>query len=54
MKKEGDEWVFPVHLSVGKHLYKFIVDGEWIKDPLNKLWEQNEHRTDNSIVWIDK
>ena len=54
MKKEGDEWVFPVHLSVGKHLYKFIVDGEWIKDPSNKLWEQNEHSTGNSILWVDK
>lgn len=54
MKKVGDEWVFPVHLSVGKHLYKFIVDGEWIKDPYNKLWEGNEFNTGNSIVWIDK
>ena len=54
MKKEGDEWVFPVHLSIGKHLYKFIVDGEWIRDPNNRLWEQNEHATGNSIVWVDK
>ena len=54
MTSSGDEWVFPVRLSVGKHLYKFIVDGEWIKDPQNKLWEQNEHGTGNSIVWIDK
>jgi hypothetical protein len=54
MTKAGDEWVFPVHLSVGKHLYKFVVDGEWIRDPQNKLWEQNEHGTGNSIVWIDQ
>lgn len=54
MKREGDEWVFPVHLSIGKHRYKFIVDGQWILDPFNKLWEQNEHNTGNSIVWIDK
>lgn len=54
MKKEGKEWVFPVHLSVGKHLYKFIVDGKWIIDPANKLWEQNEYGTGNSVLWIEK
>ena len=54
MQKVGDEWVIPVHLSMGKHQYKFVVDGEWIRDPANKLWEQNEHDTGNSIIWIDK
>jgi hypothetical protein len=54
MKREGDDWIFSVHLSVGKHLYKFIVDGKWIIDPTNKLWEQNEYRTGNSIIWIEK
>jgi 1,4-alpha-glucan branching enzyme len=54
MHREGNEWVFPAHLSVGKHLYKFIVDGTWIIDPNNKLWEQNEYGTGNSILWIDK
>jgi hypothetical protein len=54
MKREGDEWVFPVHLFPGKHLYKFIVDGNWIIDPGNKLWEQNEHNTGNSVIWIEQ
>ncbi|MBD0288433.1 MAG: hypothetical protein ICV79_23845, partial [Flavisolibacter sp.] len=54
MKKVGDEWMLPVHLSVGKHLYKFIVDGKWILDPSNKLWQQNEYGTGNSIVWISQ
>lgn len=54
MRKEGDEWVVTVHLSKGKHLYKFIVDGKWIIDPGNKLWEQNEHHTGNSVLWIEK
>lgn len=53
MKREGDEWVIKLHLSKGKHLYKFIVDGNWIIDPNNKLWEQNEHNTKNSILWVD-
>jgi len=54
MKHEGEQWFFKVHLSAGKHLYKFIVDGKWIIDPYNKLWEQNEYGTGNSIIWIDK
>jgi len=54
MQRAGDEWIFKVHLHPGKHLYKFIVDGKWILDPGNKLWEQNEHNTGNSVVWIDK
>jgi hypothetical protein len=54
MKRVGDAWVFKVHLSVGKHLYKFIVDGRWIKDPVNPLWEGNEYGTDNSVIWWEK
>jgi hypothetical protein len=52
MKREGEYWTFPVYLTPGKHRYKFIVDGEWIIDPANKLWEQNEFDTRNSIIWI--
>ncbi len=54
MKYENGEWTFRVHLSPGKHLYKFVVDGKWIMDPGNTLWEENEHNTGNSIVWIEK
>ncbi len=54
MKKEGDEWVFNAHLNKGKHRYKFVVDGKWILDPANKLWEQNEYGTGNSVLWIEK
>lgn len=54
MRREGDEWVFTAHLSPGKHLYKFVVEGDWILDPGNKLWEQNEHNTGNSVIWIDE
>jgi hypothetical protein len=54
MKKEGEAWIFPVHLSLGKHLYKFLVDGKWINDPANPLWEQNEYDTGNSVLWIGR
>ncbi|RZL98232.1 MAG: hypothetical protein EOO88_60880, partial [Pedobacter sp.] len=54
MEKEGNDWIFKVHLSTGKHLYKFVVDGNWIRDPGNTLWEQNEFSTGNSIVWKEE
>jgi len=54
MTKDGDDWVLKVFLSPGKHLYKFIVDGTWIIDPNNKLWEQNEYGTGNSVIWIGR
>jgi hypothetical protein len=54
MKRVGDEWIFSVHLFPGKHLYKFVVDGNWIIDPGNKLWEQDGKRSSNSVLWFDK
>ena len=54
MQRQGDEWLCRVHLFAGKHLYKFIVDGKWIIDPGNKLWEENQYGTGNSIVWIEQ
>lgn len=52
MQREGNEWTFKAHLNKGKHRYKFVVDGKWILDPGNKLWEQNEYKTGNSVLWI--
>lgn len=54
MVKKGDEWVMPVYLAPGKYSYKFVVDGKWILDPANKLWEQNEYDTGNSVLWIEQ
>ncbi|MFU8842779.1 MAG: glycogen-binding domain-containing protein [Bacteroidales bacterium] len=48
-----DEWVFPIHLKPGRYSYKFITDGEWILDPANLLWEENEFGTGNSVLWIE-
>lgn len=53
MIKEDGKWIFPLYLQPGKYTYKFIVDGEWILDPSNKLYEQNEYDTNNSVLWIE-
>ncbi|MCU0404614.1 MAG: hypothetical protein MUE99_08695 [Chitinophagaceae bacterium] len=52
MKRVNDEWQMKMYLPAGKQTYKFIVDGKWIIDPTNKLWEGNEHHTKNSVLWF--
>ena len=52
VKKDG-KWTFPIYLKPGKYTYKFIVDAQWIIDPDNKLWEENEFGTGNSVLWIE-
>jgi len=51
IKKDG-AWVLPIFLLPGKIVYKYLVDKKWILDPDNKLWEENEYGTGNSIMWI--
>ena len=52
MSHTGDEWRISMRLKPGKILYKFVVDGEWIRDPGNRQWEQNEFNTGNSVLWL--
>lgn len=51
LQKTSSGWELPYYLAPGKHTYKFIIDGVWQKDPSNKLWEQNEYDTGNSVIW---
>lgn len=52
MKKVGSIWLIQVYLPKGKTQYKFIVDGEWIKDATNPLYEKNQYGSFDSILWI--
>lgn len=52
MQQKAGAWILPIRLEPGKYIYKFIVDGKWILDPVNKLWEENEYGTGNSVLWI--
>ncbi|UEG54659.1 hypothetical protein LLH06_06755 [Mucilaginibacter daejeonensis] len=53
MQRVGNDWVISLNLKPGKHLYKFVINGhDWILDPGNKQWEQNEHATGNSVLWM--
>ena len=53
MAHKGD-WTISVCLAPGKALYKFIIDGNWIIDPGNNLWEQNQFHTGNSVLWMER
>lgn len=54
MINRGGKWIFPIYLAPGKYTYKFIVDGNWILDPANKLYEGNEYGTNNSVLWMEE
>jgi hypothetical protein len=53
MELRQGTWWLPIYLKPGKYTYKFIVDGKWIIDPSNTLWEENEFGTGNSVLWIE-
>ena len=53
MARDDNGWYISLYLKPGKYTYKFIVDGKWILDPDNTLWEENEYGTGNSVLWIE-
>lgn len=52
MERRADGWHADLYLPKGKTRYKFIVDGKWIKDPSNPLFEPNEYDGYNSVIWM--
>jgi len=53
MARKDGRWTFSINLKPGKYTYKFIVDGKWMIDPSNELWEGNDSGTGNSVLWIE-
>jgi len=45
-------WVLPMFLKEGTHAYKFIVDGEWITDPANKVTRPDGRGNLNSFLGV--
>tara|TARA_R110001592_G_scaffold219477_1_gene473794 strand:+ start:194888 stop:196306 length:1419 start_codon:yes stop_codon:yes gene_type:complete len=52
LTKEIDGWHADVHLPKGKSTYRFIVNGQWMQDPNNPLYEPNEYQEFNSVIWV--
>ncbi|WP_296385647.1 hypothetical protein [Winogradskyella sp.] len=52
MTKVDDCWIYNEKLSGGKYHYKFIVDGEWITDPINTVKEYDDKGHINSVCMV--
>ncbi len=53
MKRHEDgHWEATVNLAPGRYQYKFIVDGQWIPDPLARENVWNQHGTLNSVLEV--
>lgn len=48
-KNKNGVWSAELGLKPGKYQYKFIVDGQWRTDPLNRLTIRNPFGSENSI-----
>jgi hypothetical protein len=50
--REGGEWVCRVDLNPGVYHYKFILDGDWLLDPLNPETVEDEAGNVNNVVEV--
>lgn len=50
MQKEGNDWVAYTLAEAGRHMYKFVVDGNWIIDPANTEQAEENGYTNSVIV----
>lgn len=51
LKKSKDGvWKKDITLKSGRHEYKYLIDGQWQKDPLNNLFVVNTFGTENSVI----
>jgi hypothetical protein len=53
MSSQNGVWLLPAYLKPGRYSYKFVVDGQWIIDPDNPYYEENQFGTGNSVLWIE-
>lgn len=51
LKKSRDGvWKRDLTLKSGRYEYKYLVDGQWQRDPLNNLFAVNTFGTENSVI----
>jgi hypothetical protein len=51
-ERVGDEWICRISLPPGTYQYKFIVDGNWLVDPLNPIVVHDERDIENSKLVV--
>lgn len=52
LEKTDTAWIKKIDLPKGRHQYRFVVDGQWIEDPVNPNLATNPFGEFNSIVEI--
>ncbi|MCB4756960.1 MAG: glycogen-binding domain-containing protein [Elusimicrobia bacterium] len=52
-KKNDGTWTFTVLLEPKRYLYKFVVDGQWLKDPKNPSSQSDGYGGESSILKVD-
>ena len=53
MRRTDAGWRAELPLVGGKHLYKFVVDGQWITDPANRRVEIDLEGNHNSVLFVN-
>jgi hypothetical protein len=51
-RDDAGHWETTVALAPGRHEYKFVVDGNWIHDPLARVNVWNQKGTLNSVAQV--
>jgi len=51
-RRDTGEWMLSMRLPEGKYLYKFVVDGWWMNDPVNRQTEGDQQGNLNSVLCI--
>ncbi len=51
-KNKNGVWEISIQVNLGRHEYKFLVDGHWQGDPQNGQICRNCFGTDNNILMV--
>lgn len=54
MNKTNTGWTLALDLEPGQYQYKFIVDGEYVEDPLNELKATHNQLGDVSVIGVTR
>ncbi len=52
LKKPDDQWIAELKLNPGQYEYRFVVDGQWLDDPMASRYVANPFGGLNSIIEV--
>jgi 1,4-alpha-glucan branching enzyme len=54
MKPEGRLWRTTLMLDPGRYRYRYVIDGEWLTDPMNPLVEPSPFSGNDSLLVLEE